>query len=162
MGLCTSCPGGTTLSSGSCIASAAATACSASSPNCLVCDMTGVLVTACYTCTPGYYIMGAGCTACPTSCGTCLAVNNCQTCQPSYILLAGRCICNEVDNFFETGSSCKQCSTIFTNCQTCSYNGVSTNCMECVQGYYVSSNVCEACNATCLTCTTVNTCTSCP
>lgn len=83
--------------------------------------------TVCQSCITGYYISGSSCFACMKVCKTCTTSSTCATCYTSSILDSSSvCTCS-AELFFQTSTkSCQLCSTLFSNCETCGYNGAYT------------------------------------
>jgi len=125
--------------------------------------------TSCLTCIPAYYLSGTSCLICMKVCKTCTAASTCATCF-SGTLINNVCTCS-VNLFFDTASkTCKSCSTMYANCQTCGYNGTYTPvnppnviCTKAVPNYYVDSStgLISNCLQNCLNCTSGSNCLNC-
>ncbi len=68
------------------------------------------------------------------------------------------------------GQSCSLCTTLFTNCSTCTNTAclscnygqlVNGTCVPCSPGYYAESSACTVCPSSCATCESQIDCTSC-
>lgn len=114
-GGCSVCPLGYTLSQGQCIA------CTAT--QCQNCNSTNT--NQCYSCLPGFYLNSANsqCSACPSSCATCLTGNGCLTCAAGYTQIA-----NAPSN--AGGYQCVACNS---PCATCVNS--PDYCTSCISGY---------------------------
>jgi proprotein convertase subtilisin/kexin type 5 len=145
---CTSCPTGSSLYGGSCLAQ----------------------------CPDSYYSSSQTCVACINNCLTCTSASACLTCSTNYVLQSNStCLLTCPSGQYNSSNVCTICST---NCLTCDVNGCLTcttpylltgftypTCvLACPTNAYISiSNLlCEICQSPCLTCSIYsNNCTSC-
>jgi len=83
-------------------------------------------------------------------CKTCLSSTSCQTCFSTGNLTANGsvniCTCAAGLFFDKNTKSCKTCTSLFSNCQICDYNGIynPTNppniiCLQAKPTYYVNT-----------------------
>ena len=131
--------------------------------------------TKCSSCKIGYFIKGANCEKCDSSCRECDKVPTiCTSCSYGNYLSNSQCFpcnsnCDEcevtashctscVDGKYLSGTRCYQCNS---NCRTCVDS--ATHCTSCQDGEYVSADAqCLPCDSNCKTCkTTATTCLSC-
>ena len=125
----------------------------------------------------GYFISGAECLECDSTCLTCNGAlsSNCLTCPSGtyFISLNSSCVPCNVNGYFISSTECLQCHS---TCLTCN-GALSTNCLSCPGGtyllssnnscvscnedhYFISDTQCLQCHSTCLTCSGVSS-TSC-
>jgi proprotein convertase subtilisin/kexin type 5 len=88
-----------------------------------------------------------------TNCLTCTNIFYQNTCYSS-------CPASTYPTIINSVSTCEICDD---SCLSCS-GSLSTNCLTCVSGSYLTStNTCATCSTNCLTCTSTSTqCISCP
>jgi proprotein convertase subtilisin/kexin type 5 len=55
-----------------------------------------------------------------------------------------------------------QCSDIFFGCTSCLFDGTTTSCTACADGFFLNGTACGYCDPSCLTCSAQTVCTSCP
>ena len=114
----------------------------------------------CLSCLDGYYFTNFQCKACSASCRTCAGdPYSCTSCPSTQKLLGGSCIAACGLGFFaDATGTCQTCPATCVQCNSL------TNCISCINGYYLDGvNMCVACNAAqCQNCIgTATTCTSC-
>ena len=115
-------------------------------PACIQCQS----ATNCSLCVTGHYLVGYNlaansCLKCPAGCVTCYDASVCAACHVGYYLTPG-----------------KACSMCTLPCISCS--AASGGCLQCAEGYILSSSNCVACSsvltlpaaARCLTCNSDN------
>jgi len=94
------------------------------------------------------------------NCQNCTMSNTCQTCIADYYLYNGSCM-SDCPNGYTMNSNTSTCdeSLCSLNCLSCIN---STFCLGCNRSFFLSNNVCVACNSSCVDCNgNVNNCTSC-
>lgn len=143
--------------------------CTSSIPGCTAC--VNVTTTQCTSCTgAGYYYTGvypvATCSVCPSTCITCSSGTSCGTCVSTFVLVGGVgvCQCDTGSQYFlnPATSQCALCSSLFTNCATCT-DTPSLQCTACNTNYYPAADglTCLPCNPLCDTCNNPTTCILC-
>lgn len=118
----------------------------------------------CSSCLAGYFPSGTSCLMCPSTCITCSSSISCTTCYPTYIIdSVGICSCDISVGLFPSNEVCKLCDVVIYACKTCDIDSSSkTICISCIDGYFVSNDVCHPCDSNCLTCSSSSiSCTSC-
>ena len=138
----------------------ASSVCQKCASSCAACANTA---TACLVCAPGLYqnpldascvpptSCPAGffadqtylkCSACPSSCATCLSATACLTCRAGFSLSASQCLNNCPAGYFynTTASACAKCHFY---CATC-FAGAYNNCLSCPTNQYLSNSQCVA------------------
>ncbi len=184
LGYCLSvCPSGYTAVNGVC--TACLSGCKACGPinNCTACS-TGLVPTGNGTCIQnttvncslGYYANSLGsCSQCYPTCQTCSggSVSNCLSCFNGSILSSsGVCVqsCSTGSFFNSNTSVCQQCSTLFSQCLSCTQTGctscttnytlISGQCgLTCPSGTYLANQQCFSCSSYCSVCTSATACT---
>jgi proprotein convertase subtilisin/kexin type 5 len=151
------CPTGTYDAS-----TATSSACLSCNTNCNNCT-----VSVCYSCSQGYYPVGASCLACIDNCQTCKIGSTCEVCKAGYSLAAsGLCFSSGGGN---SGTLAADGSTIVlceSGCEICIASSTSTTgsiCTTASSGYSIVGGIVLKCHPSCLTCASyLNTiCTSC-
>lgn len=121
--------------------------------------------TGCAECYSGYYKTKQTdfstyfyCKSCVYGCASCKSSSYCDACG---------------DTYYRSGqNSCTACSTITTNCNSCTANSVSLSqsvaqqptspkCTGCRGGFYLNGQICKACIANCNVCHDDTTCVTC-
>ena len=103
------------------------------------------------------------CTACDSTCATCIStVSTCTSCQTGLLKYGSTCISTcPVGTTIETNGSCTDCSLTCATCET-----TTTNCLSCNPGTYLVTNDdgSKTCSSTCPTDQYVSgdSCVSCP
>ena len=121
-------------------------------------------MTACTSCVSGYYPLGENCLICPPTCASCTSASSCTVCLPTFVIdSTGICGCGTSVGLFPSNGVCQLCGEIIYSCKACDIDSSgSTICLSCIDGYFVSGNLCHPCHSNCLTCSTLEaTCTSC-
>ena len=129
--------------------------CVACSALCLTCTDVNV----CSSCNAGYYLQASTCLLCMPVCKTCTTGTTCATCQNNLVLTAGICQCNSPYFYNSTTKTCIICSSLQSNCQTCSYataydpnNPPAVVCSTANIGYYINAGTALPCIANCNNC----------
>ena len=103
----------------------------------------------CLNCELGYYLNPyVKCASCKIECATCSSYGKCLSCKEGYYLYLVDCIkCEQNDQnvyancLIKSGNS-KLCNSPVKNCLECNTQNI---CINCVDGYYLSSNICKSC-----------------
>lgn len=134
-----------------------------SDTECKECDVscggcTGPLGSECTYCAEGYYRDNDRCLACVYPCGTCHNEFECIECasDPDLRFDAPSCMCKY--ELHDNGANCLACPS---PCKGCNSESV-TDCVSCLDGYWLDGNECPACDEGCVTCINIgNVCESC-
>ncbi|KAL4500219.1 hypothetical protein ABPG73_011327 [Tetrahymena malaccensis] len=143
----------------------------------------------CDICKDGYFTSGIYCKRCKENCNKCTDLSNCINCADGFFSKNGICIlcskdlkcktckneivctsCN-ITEYIQSNGYCgacqkgnyidgRYCKNCQQNCIECSSQDT---CTQCIEGYFLKSGNCEACNSSlsCLTCLDKSSCTSC-
>lgn len=80
--------------------------------SCLSCISIGNS-TSCLDCGAGLYIDNNTCVSCIHPCSSCSSISTCISCVSTYILVNGSCICDGINQYFESLSvTCITCNLI--------------------------------------------------
>lgn len=125
-GGCSVCPLGYSLNQGQCV--------SCTTSQCQTCNPTNP--DQCYSCLPGFYLnSNSQCTACPSSCATCLTGNGCLTCASGYTTLANAPITPGGYQCIACDSPCATCINTPDYCTSC-VDGYQFFGWKCAQSFY--------------------------
>ncbi len=113
---------------------------------CATCDPNNVLT--CLSCISGYTFNGVSCVP-DTSCNK---DYSCFLCPFGYSLLAN-------SNGIRFNQTCIQCNSS-ANCARCSLTN-SSECLNCLSGFYLDGTACLPCAPDCLECVNYNMCIRC-
>lgn len=133
----------------------------------------------CQVCFNGFYLISGSCSPCLTGCESCQDLMTCTQCS-SYLTLRGGLCCDAnclactvdgclfcQDGYIPNGSVCEdiksQSSRHLQGVDNCKvlYPDNKNACKRCNDGFYLSANLCNACNSRCKTCDWPEVCTSC-
>ncbi len=131
-GGCSVCPLGFSLSQGNCIT------CTAS--QCQTCNATNPAQ--CFSCLPGFYLNPSNnsCTACSSSCATCLTGSGCLTCASGFTKIATAPITPSGYQCVACNSPCSTCINTADYCTSC-VDGYQFFGWKCAQSFYFGFQV---------------------
>lgn len=186
LNICTTCQDGWGLENGVCtICGDGCAACTVSGgvPTCTACSINfsfsmGVCVTAtgCVVALNQYYDAGTmTCVSCMANCKTCYTASTCVECKPTFTLIKGKCSCDTGLNYFYNSLllTCALCNTTqdgalayyLANCEVCQQSltnyPTGIECLDCLDGFYLSAGTCLSCSMGCQKCTGAATCCFC-